>query len=366
MSFSKKHLAILGTQGLPARYGGFETLAENLVVHKPFDQTGGEITVYCSASTYAEHKPEYLGARLKYLPLSANGVSSIPYDILSLILAATQRVDAILLLGVSGAVALPFIRLVSRARIVTNIDGLEWQRPKWGAVARAFLKLSERCAVRFSHDIIADNPAIAEYIEKRYGRKSTVIPYGGDHALSKPAQPYNKAAIPPRYAFALSRIEPENNVHSILSTFAQRPGLPLIYIGNWDANSYARRLKKKYDETPHLHLLAAEYDLSHLRSLREGAEIYIHGHSAGGTNPSLVEMMHFGCPVLAYECAFNRHTTKDQALYFSDEASLKHHLDTLSNDKARQIGDAVRNIAQEDYVWSKVAHQYFERLKLHG
>lgn len=365
MKSSQTNIAIVGTQGVPAHYGGFETLAENLVAYAAEQETGCELTVYCSSTAYSKPMPHYKGAHLKYLPISANGILSIPYDILSLALSIWRGADVILLLGVSGAVCLPFFRLLSRTRIVTNVDGIEWKRSKWGLFARTFLKLSEYCAVRFSDQVVADNPAIAAHILERYGREFQVVSYGGDHALSVSASPYDKGILPPRYALAISRIEPENNVHTILKAFAERPDHSFVYVGNWNANSYARQLVREYEDTPNLSLLPAEYDVGKLRTLRENAQLYVHGHSTGGTNPSLVEMMHFACPVLAYDCSFNRHTTGDKALYFSDAPDLQNKIDTLANNNqlAQDIAGALQDIAQEEYTWSKVAAQYFEMFK---
>ena len=139
-----KKLAILGTVGLPACYGGFETLAENLVHYHLEESLEDEVTVYCSSKSCQNKVRTYLGARLKYIPLYANGVQSIPYDILSLLSAVWNRSDAILLFGVSGAIVLPLIRVISSARIVVNIDGIEWRRNKWSGLAKWFLRFSEK------------------------------------------------------------------------------------------------------------------------------------------------------------------------------------------------------------------------------
>jgi glycosyltransferase involved in cell wall biosynthesis len=310
---------------------------------------------------FSERRTSFLGAELRYLPFKANGISSVPFDILSLVFAAWRRSDAVLLLGVSGAIALPLVRLVSHTRIVTNVDGLEWKRLKWGPGAQAFLKFSERMAVRWSHEVIADNPAIADHLRQAYGRDCPVIPYGGEHVVEVESKPFAHA-LPPRYALAISRIEPENNPEAILKAFARRPGLPLLYFGNWDDTRHGRNLKLRFSEVPHLQLLDAEHDQGRLRTLREEAEVYIHGHSAGGTNPSLVEAMHFGRPVIACDCAFNRHTTLDEALYFTDADSLGEVLDDLGAETATRVGAAMRRIARERYLWPPIAAHYFKLL----
>lgn len=357
-----KSIAILGTVGIPASYGGFETLAENLVrFHQKYSLQGG-LTVYCSANSYPEKLPNYLGARLRYVRFSPNGVSSITYDIVSLFSAVWHRNEVILLLGVSGAVSLPLIRLFSRARIVTNVDGIEWKREKWKGVARWFLRLSERMAVRFSHEVVADNAGIAKHIWESYERHAHVIAYGGDHALQTPRKAYEGPDIPLRYALGLCRIEPENNVTMILEAFAPNTVMPLVFVGNWNNSAFGRELKKRYAHHSHLHLLDPIYDVGVLRTLRENAAMYVHGHSAGGTNPSLVEMMHFSLPILAYDCIFNRSTTEDNAIFFKDADSLRESLATLDSEKAAHIYSDMNRIARERYTWNAIGQTYFELL----
>ncbi len=355
-------ISILGTVGIPASYGGFETLAENLVRFHQANKLPGVLVVYCSAKSYPARPESCLGAELRYVGLGANGVSSIAYDIVSLFSAIWQRSDVILLLGVSGAIALPLVRLLSRARIVTNIDGIEWKREKWKGAARWFLQFSERMAVRFSHEVIADNASIAEHVVQSYGRKSHVIAYGGDHAVLALPRPYDGPLLPARYALALCRIEPENNVAMILEAFAQKPDMPLIFVGNWNNSDFGRELRQRYASLPHLRLLDPIYDAGVLRTLRGNAVLYVHGHSAGGTNPSLVEMMHFGLPILAFDCAFNRYTTDDQAIYFSNVERLIQAMTSLDASKSLQIGDAMGRIARTRYTWHDIGTSYFKLL----
>lgn len=355
-------ISILGTVGIPAAYGGFETLAENLARFHQGKQLPGELVVYCSAKKNLPRLDTWLGAELRYIRLNANGVSSIPYDILSLFSAIRQRSDVILLLGVSGAIALPLVRLLSSARIVTNIDGIEWKREKWNGMARWFLRFSEWAAVKFSHEVVADNGGIAAHILEAYGRTCHVIAYGGDHALRAEPRAFELVRLPDRYALALCRIEPENNVAMILEAFAALPGMPLVFVGNWSRSDYGRALRHTYASHVHLQLLDPIYDLDVLHTVRSKATVYVHGHSAGGTNPSLVEMMHFGVPALAFDCVFNRHTTDDKAFWFKDASSLAAVVAALTPaDKARVAADMSR-IARERYTWKVVGEDYFSLL----
>lgn len=355
-----KYIAILGTVGVPANYGGFETLAENLVKYHSSEKLTDELTVYCSSKSYVEKVPSYLSARLKYVPLNANGAQSIPYDIWSLLSAIWHRYDVILLLGVSGAIALPLVRLFSSVRIVTNIDGIEWRREKWQGLAGKFLHFSEKMAVRFSHEIISDNGAIAGYVKDAYGLDSHVIAYGGDHAVKVEGSAVDEYAFPERYAFSVCRIEPENNVHMVLEAFSGLASHALVMVGNWKNSEYGRALQDKYaNNCTHLYLLNPVYDLAKLKTMRANASYVIHGHSAGGTNPSLVEAMHFGKPVLAFDCDYNRSSTESKALFFKSSDELKSLMEITDTQTAARVGADMLEIARRRYTWHIVAQQYF-------
>lgn len=354
-------IAILGTVGVPGTYGGFETLAENLVEFHEAKALSADLTVYCSAKTFPDRPERHGSAQLRYIGLNANGAQSITYDALSLFDAIRQGDNRLLLLGVSGALVLPLVRLISNARIITNIDGIEWKRDKWKGLAKAILRASEWAAVRFSHQVIADNQAIAEYVSETYGQVCEVIPYGGDHALAAEPDPAAAVGLPDSYALALCRIEPENNVAMILEAFSNLD-MPLVFVGNWETSDYGRELKARYEDHPTIIVHDPIYEPHGLRAIRDGASIYIHGHSAGGTNPSLVEMMHFGIPVLAHGCAFNRHSTEDKARYFQSAAELAEKLCSLDPEDAAQIGSNMREIAQRKYTWDQIGKAYFELL----
>jgi glycosyltransferase involved in cell wall biosynthesis len=352
-------IAVVGTVGVPAKYGGFETLAENLVVYNDRQSARFKLTVYCSSLAYMNQPNDYRNARLRFIPLKANGVQSIPYDIWSILDAAIRRADVILLLGTSGAFILPLVRAISRTRIICNIDGLEWRRDKWNCLARFVLKALERFAVRYSDVVIADNAAIGAYLAEEYGVDHAIIPYGGDHALDAEPDHTAVAELPDSYALALCRIEPENNVHMILDAWSELDQ-QLVFVGNWENSAYGRDLKARFKDHAHFHLLDPVYEASALHALRAGAELYVHGHSAGGTNPSLVEMMHFGIPILAHGCSFNRHTTEDRAQYFESREALIQAAQKLTPEAASEIGKAMQEISQRRYTWAHVGKAYFD------
>ena len=354
--------SILGTVGVPACYGGFETLAEKLVLYHSENDLNINLSVYCSAKSYPGRPEHFQTAKLRYIDLDANGPQSILYDMTSLVSAVYHRANYIILLGVSGALALPFVRLFSHAHVITNIDGIEWKREKWRGPARLVLKWSERAAVRWSHVVIADNAAIADHVKNTYGIDCKVIAYGGDHAVKAAPVEDPRIVLPEEFALALCRIEPENNVAMILEAFA---GLdtPLVFVGNWDKSDYGRDLKARYKDHPTITIHNPVYDPRDLRAIRDRASMYVHGHSAGGTNPSLVEMMHFDIPVLAHGCSFNHHTTEGKARYFTSADELAEGVRSLSPQTAAQIGADMGEIARRRYTWNQIGRAYFALLE---
>lgn len=355
-------VSIVGTVGLPARYGGFETLAANLVAYRDANDLPCELTVYCSGKAYADRSGRYGGAVLRYVPLGANGASSILYDTWSVVSAALRGEHVILVLGVSGAIVLPIIRLLSRARLVVNIDGLEWKRPKWSRAAARFLRFSEWLAVRCAHVVVADNRGIVDHVRLAYDREAVDIPYGGDHAVAAIAEGRvgRDGARDRRYALMLCRIEPENHIHLILDAF-DRPGVTdLVAVGNWAGSDYGRALRDRYRDNPRIRILDPVFDQDTLAGLRAGAALYVHGHSAGGTNPALVEMMHFGAPVAAFDCSYNRYTTEDAAAYFGTAAELAQIVESFDEADAARQGTRMLEIARRRYTWTIVGRRYFQ------
>ena len=354
---SNKKIAIIGTVGLPAIYGGFETLAEYLTKYLGKNYA---ITVYCSSKSYNQKITEYNDAKLVYLPLNANGVQSIPYDILA-ILKAIRYADTLLILGVSGCIILPLIKLISRKKIIVNIDGMEWKRNKWSKFAKWFLKFSEKLAVNYADSVITDNQVIKEYVLSEYGVESTLIAYGGDHAVAAPLA--NKVlsqypVLDANYAFTVCRIEPENNIHLILEAVAKQTKLPLVLIGNWQASQYGKDLHASYSGINHLHLLDPVYDQDLLNQLRSNCWVYLHGHSAGGTNPSLVEAMCLGLPIFAFAANYNKETTENAAEYFSDADELMHLIVNANEESLLANGLAMSAIANRRYQWQGIVAQY--------
>lgn len=353
-------VSIVGTKGVPAAYGGFETLAENLARYHYEHGLDINLEIYCSGKPPLNSEDtKYLGARLHHIDLRANGFQSIMYDAISLLTAIRNKADVILLLGISGAIALPLVRLVSRCHIITNLDGVEWRRQKWKGLARLFLKFSEQLAVKWSHTVVADNDAIKEYVLASYGVKCNLIVYGGDHALATKSVSSSELLIPENYCLALCRIEPENNVSMILDAFSRLPENDLVFVGNWDSSPFSRAMRSTYSAFSNLYLVDAIYDQGLLRWIRDGATCYVHGHSAGGTNPSLVEMMHFAAPVFAYDCSYNRYSTEGKAIFFRTAEELMAAVTSTDILALELIGDDMKEVATKRYTWDRIAKAYF-------
>lgn len=363
-------VAVIGTVGVPACYGGFESLVDNLL---DFTPPNVEYTVFCSGRKYEKRLESYKGAKLVYLEMDANGKDSIFYDFKSMKLSVAAKADIMLILGVSGCVFLPYIRRIFNGKIITNIDGLEWRRDKWKWCAKKLLKLSEKMAVKYSDIVIGDNKGITDYIKSEYSKivqdkRVELIAYGGDQVSrvqdNSLLEKYPFCKKP--YAVTVCRIEPENNVHVILESFSKMPDETLIFVGNWEKSEYGRGLKEKFSACKNIHLLDPIYEGHTVNWLRSNAHVYIHGHSAGGTNPSLVEAMNLSLPVLAFDCVYNRATTEEKCLYWKTSDDLQNLMKKLCHSEldseslrekiAREMGEAGKRL----YSWEKIARQYNE------
>ena len=356
---NKRSVAIVGTVGVPANYGGFETLVENLLDFLPHSFN---VTVFCESRSYPEKKEFHKNARLVYLNHKANGIQSILYDMVSL-LKSFRKFDHILLLGVSGTVILPFLKPFVKGQVVTNIDGLEWKREKWGYFAKKFLKLSEYLAVKFSDVVIADNRHIQTYIQEEYGIDSEFIAYGATHVIQVDPELYLKKFpfLKQHYIFTVCRIEPENNIEMQLQAFANNPiPFPYVIVGNWNASDYGMELYKKYSTIQGVILYNPIYDPEELNVLRSNCFYYLHGHSAGGTNPSLVEAMYLGLPIIAFGVNYNKETTFGKAIYFDTAKGLVNTLLNLDKVDREVVKNEMLTLAKKHYSWEAISKEYIK------
>lgn len=350
-------LGFIGSDGIPARHGGFETFVEQVVPR--LLTLGHEVVVVGSGKRRRGPPPVAAGLTIINLPMSANGVASIFFDLWSA-WTVRSRVDALIVLGVSGGIFFPIIRLLAGGRpLLCNVDGLESHRAKWAGAKSKFLALSEAIAVHHADAIISDNQGIAALVTQNYNRSSTVIAYGSDHVRHPPADLANAALVtyglaPQDYALTIARIEPENNIVMMIDAFLATDISRYAVVGNFAATPHGRSLLARFGENPRLELIQSLYDPDVVGALRSACRVYLHGHSVGGTNPSLVEILPYGRPILAFDCVFNRNTLRQSGGYFTDEKSLVNML-------AGPLDGYVPPEAVRDdpaYIWATIAQQY--------
>ncbi len=349
-------LAIVGIRGLPNTYGGFETLAENLVEHLSAEF---QFTVYCSSKDMDSRLSSYKGAALKYIPVTSHGGLGMVYDSLALA-DAVRNHDKVLFLGFGAGFIMPLLKQY-RSRIILNFGGLDWKRNKWSPFARKVIRTAERFLVRNSGTVIADNEGIRQYIKETYGIETPLIAYGGDQAAPQAISAGAVAKYPflsGSYAFSVARIQPDNNIDMILDAFSAQDELPLVMVGNWDNSAYGKQTREKYSNRRNLILLDAIYDRTELDLLRSNCTLYVHGHSAGGTNPALAEAMYLGLPVFAYASGYNEYTTEEHALFFTDAAELTRLVTNYRSVDLKGIGDKLKAVAERLYRWKHVAAEY--------
>lgn len=350
-----KKVAIVSIQGVPAQYGGFESLVENLIGENKSPDV--EYTVYCSSKDMPQKLQTYKGAILKYIPLRANGFQSVFYDTIAL-WRSIRKYDVILILGISAPILWIYKKLC-KGKIIVNADGLSQFRDKYNKFTQKYISILKRNVVHYADIVVSDNKGIQDFILNTYSKQSALIAYGGDHVIRDVPNNEQEKILSDLglkgvdYAVAVCRIEPENNCHMVLEAFSQT-NMPLVYIGNWGRSEYGRSLREKYSSYSNLKILDPIYDLDVLYSIRSNAKLYVHGHSVGGTNPSLVEAMFFGKPIAAYDVVYNRETTGHHALYFSDSKSLVNIIkcDQLSG------GHALLEFANHNYTWKHITELY--------
>lgn len=362
-----RRLAILGTRGIPAKHGGFESFAEKLSQYMV--ERGWQVTVYCQESTGARVWEDYWnGVRLIHVPVKReDAVGTVIFDWKSTRLAAREK-GTVLTLGYNTAVFSALYRLRRRTNLI-NMDGLEWQRKKWSTPQRAWLWLNERCAGCFANHVIADHPSIELHLMSRMPiRKITMIPYGADRVESADPEliaPYG--IVPGGYALVVARPEPENSVLEIVRAFSRRPrGMKLVVLGRYqpERNEYHREtLAAASNEVV---FPGGIYDAAVVASLRVHAQLYVHGHTVGGTNPALVEALGAGCAVLAHDNVFNRWVAGAEAAYFYDEDDFARQLEVLLGDERKLClmrGASVRRF-EEQFSWPKILKAYESLLKI--
>lgn len=357
-------LRILGIRGIPCRHGGFETFAEHLAQY--LVRRGWQVTVYCQEEGRGRPwEDAWEGVRRIHVPVSGdNAWATIRFDFLS-VLHASRFPDPVLTLGYNTAVFSVFYR-VRGIRHVMNMDGIEWKREKWKAHERLWLRFNEWAGKRLADHLIADHPEIQKHLMGSGQHRIAMIPYGGDEITQADQgllRPF--FLLPGQYALVVARPEPENSILEIVRAFSRHPrGIPLVVLGNFKPghpyHDEVRRAASKEVVFP-----GSVYEREILQALRFHARVYLHGHKVGGTNPSLVEALGAGSPVVAHDNPFNRWVAGSSARYFSSTDELADVLDSLlGNDTLlAEMGEGSRRRFREKFRWEDILQQY-ERLLL--
>ena len=354
-------LAILGTRGIPARYGGFETFADELSTR--LVKRGIDVTVYCIAEG-SDQPRQYKGVSLVFLPSPSMGpLTTVLFDLRSL-WHARKSYDVVYMLGY-GAAFFCFLPKLWGAKVWINVDGIEWARAKWNFVAKTYFKLMEYCSVKIADVVVADAVGIKEFLYKRHKAivPCEVIPYGAPIVeLPKEACDLSSWSVEYRkYYLIVCRLEPENHVFEIIKGFAaSKAKYPLLVVGNDQAETvYVRSLKTVSDSR--IRFVGTVYDQEKLKALRCGSRAYFHGHSVGGTNPSLLEALGCGNLVVAHDNVFNREVAENAGTYFTtanDLSAIIQKIELMSDDECVAVARLAKDRIRAHYTWDKIAEQY--------
>ncbi|HEY7750083.1 MAG TPA: DUF1972 domain-containing protein [Aestuariivirgaceae bacterium] len=356
-------IAILGSRGIPARYGGFERFAEEISVR--LAARGVEIAVYAEGESDSRERT-YRGVRIIPIrPVRCGPLSTIIFDLRCLI-HASRRYSVIYMLGYGAAIFFPFVR----CPLWVNMDGLEWSRAKWRWAGRTWLRVMEGIALRFARLVICDAEAIETSLRKRHGDsfRANYVPYGATIEKGQPddAVLAHFGLTAGGYHLVVCRIEPENHVLEILQGFLScRANSSLVIVGDVaTANRYHRQVARFASER--IRFLGAVYDASVLRALRFHCAAYCHGHSVGGTNPSLLEAMASGNIVVAHDNVFNREVCGEDGLYWRTFVDLGARLleaESMNQPNREALGTRMRARVSERYDWEKVVDRYVAFLR---
>jgi glycosyltransferase involved in cell wall biosynthesis len=364
-------IAIIGTRGIPARYGGFETMAMELSGR--LSERGHEVTVYCRKGATDEGRPAPAGVARRFVPmLRGKYTETVTHTAMSIADAVVHPYDAILLVNAANAVfaALPRVR---GTVVALNVDGIERQRAKWGPLGRAWYSLGERFALVFPNEIITDAGVIRDYYVERYSRPTTVIAYGARVLSRAPApdlESYGLIGVEPgRFLLYVSRLEPENQADLVVRAYRRVPGdMPLLIVGDAPyADEFKRQLSKLAADDPRVRLTGGIYGQGYEDLLRSAAA-YIHATTVGGTHPALIEAMGAGNLVLCFETPENLEVASGAARFFGTEDELEGALCAVVERSDPDLHAALRAEAAERvrarYSWDAIGDAYDELLRL--
>ncbi len=349
-------IGILGSRGIPNAYGGFEQFAESLALF--LVDKGHEVTVY-NSSLHPNKEKVWNGIKIEscYDPENKIGTAGqFIYDLNCILHSRGAGYDILLQLGYTSSAIWNFL-LPKKSLIVTNMDGLEWMRSKYSKRVQNFLRWSEKLAANSSDHLVSDSIGIQEYLKKSLNKNSTFIPYGAK-LFNKP----NKSVLEKyaleenNYFMLIARMEPENNIETILSGYVKsKSNLPFLVIGNVNT-SFGTYIKEKF-KIEGIRYLGGIYDQEELNNLRYFSKIYFHGHSVGGTNPSLLEAMASSSFICAHDNIFNRSILETEALYFKNDSDISQHINVDSIDVKNALNKNLEKIA-EKYSETEINSRY--------
>lgn len=357
-------IGIVGTRGIPAAYGGFETFVEEIATRLA-STSNISVVVYCDKNSWSEDN--YKGVKLRFISTTKSN-SPILFYFLSVWLSVKES-DIVLIAGSAGSLFYKLKFLLKRnVFIIVNTDGIEHKRSKWSFLKRNFVHFVENFAIKNSDLIVADSRAIKRYWEDRYPglnkSKIITIEYGANVLLEAKADylgEYN--LVPDNYFLVVARLEPENNIHIIIEGYKKsKSQIPLIIVGSTSANTdYVSQLKVQL--TAGVKFIGGVYEKDKLSSLRFYAKAYFHGHSVGGTNPSLLEAMGAGNLIIAHDNEFNREVTDNNAFFFKNSSECAMRIvefDKLSINDLNQIKSIHKLRIQDYYNWERITSKYVQ------
>ena len=360
---STRHLRILGTRGVPAAHGGFETFAEQLALY--LVGRGWKVTVYCQEEGVGPVVEDtWRGVHRVRMPVArADAGGTVVFDWLSTLHASKSK-GLVLTLGYNTAVFCALYR-IRGLRNVINMDGIEWRRQKWGTVAKLWFWLNDWAGCLLGNHLVADHPEIQRHLNTRVrSNKISTIPYGADAVLAADVSLLARHGLEPGgYAVLIARAEPENSILEVVKAWSRQPrGLRLVVLGKYDSG-HAYQQAVMAAASSEVLLVGAIYDQTVVQALRFFACFYVHGHQVGGTNPSLVESLGAGNAILAHDNPFNRWVAGSAAVYFSNEADCAEQIAALQADAAltSRLQAASRLRHEEQFTCERVLGDY-ERL----
>ena len=354
-------IALLGTRGVPARYGGFETAVEE--VGTRLVAAGEVVTVYCRNE--GQSLAEYRGMRLVNLPaLRRKSLETLSHTGASVLHAVrTGHTDVAFLFNAANAPLVPVLK-AARIPVAVHLDGLEWKRAKWHGLGARYYRWAERASVGWADAVIADARGIADHVRQAYGAESEYIPYGAP--ILQPSSGRIRAAglTPGGYHLAVARFEPENHLDMVIEGYlAAGVQDPLVVVGSAPyGGEYLDRIEALAQGQPGVRMLGAVWDQAFLDELYAGCSSYLHGHSVGGTNPSLLRAMGCGASVIAFDVNFNQEVTGGRAAFFADASQVAVALEAVEGDRAAAAsrGELGRDHVAATYRWDDVAEAYLK------